>query len=371
MCCPNFYLKVSQQLEEWSGDNPSKNTPRVSRLFRDIGWSFLVDSVRVRPLHEEMTAGLLEEVEKRRAQKTSRTSGLSTARDPPEFAKVVMAATAANAAKAPNSPYASGVGPADIAGAPSESPTFAGSMAAVPGPAPPSGSATRLIAAPSVGSHPPGAAVPIDKSGDVGRIGKVVLGADGQTPSLKDDRVEAVEPEEAAAAAAAAAAKRRLEAERRRAALATIEKHRSHRHAAPAATTHAAASAAASTEGSVTLPPDEVQHGAQELGTGTKSVSTMSATHAASCTSSRTGAAATSKPSLSMSTAFSRQSVRSGETLGYYGREEVDVLSAISKNPSRIAAYNRITQGKTSNKEDGPSPEVKRGRRVRRKRVSC
>lgn len=65
------------------------------------------------------------------------------------------------------------------------------------------------------------------------------------------------------------------------------------------------------------------------------------------------------RPSSRLFAAFSTQSVRSGRTFGYYGREEVDVLLAISKNPSRIAAYNRITEGKTGKNGEADSSEVR------------
>lgn len=62
---------------------------------------------------------------------------------------------------------------------------------------------------------------------------------------------------------------------------------------------------------------------------------------------------------FNLSEAFSAQSVRFGATLGYYGREEIDALFLISKNPSRVAAYNRIIEGKDGGcEEEKASPEV-------------
>ena len=322
---------------------------RARRLFRNIGWSFLVDSVRVRPLHEEMTARLLEEVEKRRAQKTVRSS---TAREPPGFASAVLAATAADAATPPQTGV---VVAATTAGTTSGRPTVGGRLATTTAAASTPGSATASAAACTVGSHHPGAAARTEQ--EAGSIRAPVADAADRFPSVEDGRVEAAETggEAAAAAAAAAAAmKLRVEAERRQVALATIEKHRSHRHTVPAA-------AGVATAGG----PAALSHAAVALehSAATRSGATMSTARADSCTSSHAGvAAAAGKPSLSMSTAFSRQSVRSGETLGFYGREEVSVLSAISKNPSRIAAYNRITEGKAGHIEDGPSPEVRPAR---------
>lgn len=315
----------------------------MGRLFRNIGWSFLVDSVRVRPLHEEMTAGLLQEFEKRRAQKTSRGS---TSRDPSGFASAVLAATAANAT--------GGDEAATTAGTTSERPSFGARMTTAIGAAPTRGSPTTPTAATTtVGSHPPRAVTPTDKSSEVESITDAVPGAADRIPSVEEGREVAH-----AGGEAAVAVKRRVEADRRRAALATIEQHRSHRHNVHAAA--GAANAVVTTGGSATPSQGSVQEGAQEHGAATRSVATMSTTRAVSCTSSHVAGAGAGNPSLSMSTAFSRQSVRSGETLGYYGREEVSVLSAISKNPSRIAAYNRITEGKTGQREDGPSPEVRR-----------
>lgn len=62
---------------------------------------------------------------------------------------------------------------------------------------------------------------------------------------------------------------------------------------------------------------------------------------------------------LKLSAAFSAQSVRLGAILGYYGREEVKTLFAISKNPSRIAAYNRIIKGKRGGGRDDDDVEVR------------
>lgn len=305
----------------------------------------------MRPFHEEMTAGLLEEVEKRRAQKTSRGS---TSRDPSGFATAVLAATAANSANSttyPASPSTSEVGAVSTLGTTSERSTFGGKAMAAVRAATSAGRATTPAASTAIGAHPPGATASIDKSRQADSTGSAVFVTADQSPSV-EGRVEAAQAE----GEVLAATKQRVEAERRQAALATIEKHRSHRHTAsatsPAAT---AASGAVTTGGSTTLP---LGAGAQEVSAATKSVATMSVTRAVSSTCSLAGVAAAGKPCLSMSTAFSRQSVRSGETLGYYGREEVDVLSAISKNPSRIAAYNRITEGKTGKNEDGPSSEV-------------
>eukprot|EP00752_Nemacystus_decipiens_P017245 g15449.t1 len=302
----------------------------------------------------EMTAGLLEEVEKRRAQMTSRiaTSRIATSRDTPEFAKVVEAAAAAN--KAEVHALTSGVGVATSAFSSSERPPFDERTAADVEAAAVPGSAPALDIAIDVDSHPPGA-VPIKKSSESGSIKGVELGAADQTLSGGEGRVKIAQT---GGEAAAAAAKRRVEAERRQAALATIE-HRSHRQktsAASAASAAAAAAAAVATGGSATLPPGGKHCGTQEVGIATKS-ETISITQTDSCTTRYMGVTASGMPSFSMSTAFSKQSVRSGETLGYYGREEIRVLSAISKNPTRIAAYNRITEGK-GNKEDGPIPKI-------------
>lgn len=67
--------------------------------------------------------------------------------------------------------------------------------------------------------------------------------------------------------------------------------------------------------------------------------------------------------SLRISPAFSAQSVRQGAILGLYGRAEVETLAAIAKNPSRVAAYSRIVEGKHHNQRDHAE--------VRRCEVDC
>lgn len=56
--------------------------------------------------------------------------------------------------------------------------------------------------------------------------------------------------------------------------------------------------------------------------------------------------------SLRVSPAFSAPSVRQGAILGLYGRAEVETLTAIAKNPSRVAAYSRIVEGRHNNQRD-------------------
>lgn len=289
----------------------------------------------MRPLHEEMTTSLLEEVQKRRAKKTSR---MSTSRDSSAFATAVLAATAANTANADDSPVSGGVAALTAAGTTSERPAFGGKTIPSPGAAPPPGKATTPAAADTLGAHSLNTAALAAKLSEAGSIGGDALGAAGQTPLVEEGRVQAAQT----GGETATTMKRSAEAERRRAALATIGKHRSHRHTASGAS-HVAVAAATAPGTDTTGRSTTVQESEQD-----------SSSHAGAAAS----VASAGKRSRSFSAAFSRQSVRSGETLGYYGREEVDVLSAISKNPSRIAAYNRITEGKTGNKENGPSPEV-------------
>ncbi|CAM9207974.1 unnamed protein product [Choristocarpus tenellus] len=52
------------------------------------------------------------------------------------------------------------------------------------------------------------------------------------------------------------------------------------------------------------------------------------------------------RPQLTFTSAFSNLSVRRGVEMGFYGREEYVRLDVISKNKSRVAAYNRIVEQK-------------------------
>ncbi|CAM9618439.1 unnamed protein product [Ectocarpus sp. 12 AP-2014] len=313
-------------------------------LFRNIGWSFLVDTVRVRPLHEEMTAGLLDEVERRRAQKTSRRS--TSSRGGSSFYKTVLDATSAAPTAAPLSPPAIPT-PQTI--------TFGERMASSGPPV-----AGRAASTPTAaGSHPSGAtATSPARPGDCQENDRDALTAGRSKHGAADGAVP--EPNPLAVTAqrrteAAVAAKRQAEAERRQAALATIEKHRSHHRAASARSPAAAQTATAASSG-------VNQEGNDRLARDSNSVATTLTGRPVS-SGDHLGAAraADRKGSLSrtaMTRAFSAQSVRSGATLGYYGRDEVNVLSAISKNPSRIAVYNRITEGKQGNNGGEKSPEI-------------
>ncbi len=299
----------------------------------------MVDGVRVRPLHEEMTASLLEQVEKRRAQKTSRAS--ATREQPSGFAATVI--EAADSAGNPPTPERSG--------------SDGKAMVAATGPAP-------------AGA---GCPVPLGAGESVG-----ASMADG-TPSEREEKEaggdSATDPTPPVAGSAetaqarAESARRTAEAERRRAALATIKNHRSQPNTASAAVPGAGAAAspapaaalAAAVEvvgdGAGTRSPGAAEAGTSQLSAGASPAATVPTAGAAPGRSNRAAAVA-GKVSFRVSPAFSRQSVRSGVTLGYYGREEMDVLSAISKNPSRIAAYTRITEGKRGSDDDGAGPEV-------------
>lgn len=334
------------------------------RLFRSTGWTFLVDAVRVRPLHEEMTASLLEEVEKIHAQKTSRRS---VSRDSPGFAGTVMAATGSTtAAAAAATPSTTAVGARES----SSASATAGTAATTPN-NPTLGGSGRIMdaaavapAGVSVRSHPLGGVAPLGDREEKGAADK------DQTTSKEGGGAAGTAVQ--GQAEAAAATKRRVEAERRRrAALATIDKRRSHHHhhhtasAAPSSAATAAPTVAAAEGPSGSTRPLEAaaQEGSETLRAATaSSAATMPTTTSAVSSGSHVAAAAAAaalRPSSRLSTAFSTHSVRSGATLGYYGREEVDVLSAISKNPSRIAAYNRITEGKRGKDGDTqPSSEV-------------
>lgn len=338
---------------------------RAVRLFHDTGWSFLVDAVRVRPLHEEMTASLLEEVEKLRAKKTARRSATLK---PSRFAETVRSATASTSSAAANDPAAiasttTADGTRDSRSANATTGTFKPPSEPTLGGRRETGAASTTLADDRY--HPPvGVAVALesDSSGGqekadvfVGSVGK----EGGRSRAADDDQKPSSQDQGAVVGTVqrqvetAAAAKGRLDSERRLAALAAIDKRRSHhKHhhhtaAAAAAAAATATSAAATVEGPVKalLENSQKQPGAATVSSTTRAV-----------TGSRY--AAGFRPSLGLLTAFSKQSVRSGRTLGYYGREEVDVLSAISKNPSRIAAYNRITEGKTGKNGEKPSSEV-------------
>ncbi|CBJ25790.1 conserved unknown protein [Ectocarpus siliculosus] len=322
----------------------ASETHHKRRLFQDIGWSFLVDTVRVRPLHEEMTAGLLDEVERRRAQKTSRRS--TSSRGGSSFYKTVLDATSAAPAAAPPSPSATST-PQTV--------TF-GERTASSGPL----VAGRAASAPvGVGSHPSGAAATSPaRPGDCQENDRDALAAGRSERGAAGEAV--AEPNPLAVTAprrteAAAAARRQAEAERRQVALATIEKHRSCHRAASACSP-----AAAQTD---TVPSSGVnQEGRVRLARDSNSVATTLTGRPVS-SGDHLGAAraADRKGKLSRTTmtrAFSAQSVRSGATLGYYGREELNVLSAISKNPSRIAVYNRVTEAKQGNNGGENSPEI-------------
>lgn len=303
-----------------------------------------MDTVRVRPLHEEMTAGLLDEVERRRAQKTSRRS--TSSRGGSSFYKTVLDATSAAPTATPPSPSAIST---------PQSVTFGERMASS-GP-PVAGRAASTPAA--VGSNPSGAAATSPaRPGDCQENDRDVLAAGRSEHGAAGEAVPEPNPLVVTAqrrTEAAAAAKRQAEAERRQAALATIEKHRScHRAASarsPAATqTATVASSGVNQEGRDRLARDSNSVETTLTGRPVSSGDHLGAAHAAD----RKGKLSPT----TMTRAFSAQSVRSGATLGYYGREEVNVLSAISKNPSRIAVYNRITEVKQGNNGGENSPEV-------------
>ena len=311
-----------------------------------------------------MTASLLEQLEKRRAPKASTSRG-SISRDPPSgFAAAVVEATAASSAKG------RGAVGADIVGNPStpERATSSGKATVAPCPS-----------HPGVGCPPSGAGASPGVNGAVDLPGgkkeeEDYGGATDPIPSV--GRAVGAQPARERVEAAAAT-RRRVEAERRRtAALATIKNHRSQYDMASAALPGAVATATAPAAAAASPPPPAAAAGGAgdsaattrspgaaatevmpQVGIGPSSASTVPTTGATTGKTSRALAAGTS--SLKMTTAFSRQSVRSGVTLGYYGREEMDVLTAISKNPSRIAAYTRITEGKRGSEDDGACPEVR------------
>ncbi|CAM9670037.1 unnamed protein product [Ectocarpus fasciculatus] len=344
-CKSVWYIHFPLHVPTRFNPSPTTNTPSC-RLFRNIGWSFLVDTVRVRPLHEEMTAGLLDEVERRRAQKTSRRS--TSSRGGSSFYNTVLDATSAAAsAAAPPSPSAT-LAPQSVASG----------VQTAPFGSPVAGRAVSTPAA--VGSHPSGAAA--TSSARPGDCEEKDL--DAPEAGRSDHRAAAgkavPEPNPLAVAAqrrteAAAAAKRQVDAERRQAALATIEKHRSCHRAASARSPGAATTATVTSSG-------VNQEGKERLARDSSSAATTLTGHPISrgghLGAERTAARKGNLSQTTMTGAFSAQSVRSGATLGYYGREEVNMLSAISKNPSRIAVYNRITEVKEGHNGGEDSPEI-------------
>lgn len=253
-----------------------------------------------------MTASLLEEVEKRRTQPNA--SRVSTGESPTALSTTTTAPATVYSSKAASSAVC---GVVTDPRATTATTCYGGKIdtaIATPGGPPAIDSRVRLL-------------------GDLsGREKSVNVSADA---GKHDKRDYATLAESSETAVAVAAGRQRLDAERRRAALATIEQHRSH-------TTRSTVSRCGST-----LSGKEAK---------------------LNCASSVAPVAETSRAGTSrLSTAFSPQSVRWGATLGYYGREEVETLFSISKNPSRVAAYNRIIEGKQGNKGEQANPEVRNG----------
>lgn len=328
-------------------------TTHDDSLFRNTGWSFLVDAVRVRPFHEEMTTSLLEEVEKLH----------SITRKPPGFADTVLAATASISTTASDAPAATASSTTPVGTRDNRSANTATGTGINPSKPTLGGERVTgaVAAAPaderSHGSNSSGRKEEVDivvQPGGRESSGSSTADDDRSNP-FKDGG--AVVGTVQGQAEAAAVEKRRRDSEHRRAVLATIDKRTSHhhRHHASATTVSAAAASSAATVASAATAAEGAMGAAQEgLEKRPRAATASGTTRAASCSRY----AAKVRVSPRMCSAFSTHSVRSGRTLGYYGREEVDVLSAISKNPSRIAAYNRITEGKTGKNGEKPCSEV-------------
>lgn len=279
-----------------------------------------MDAVRVRPYHEEMTTTLLEEVEKQivhqKEHSSSRGStgiaGSTGARDSVGSGAndTPVAATAATSAAAVGSRVANST----YKKAPTAGTTTRRSCV-TPGPLP---NAYQ-------GAH--------GQSRNAGSV----AGENRNTALASDTPSESPQSAVGHRAGATAVVRQGLEAERMSAALATIEQLRTHTAPGPS------------------VAPHDLT-GLHPFGRpdGTRLSLSVAMSAAREATPAR-NAAGKSK----LSEAFSPQSVRWGATLGYYGREEVDALFAISKNPSRVAAYNRIIEGKDGGREgENVNPEV-------------
>ena len=331
--------------------------PITRRLFQNPEWGFLVDGVRVRPFHEEMTASLLDEVGRRRTyQRPSETSGNQT------VAAAVVAAVAAATAKAADANNANANVTATTTDATTTdvNTTNANTTTAVNTVAAAATGATSTVAtggakASDTNKTPTSNKLPggrIHTTGAPHIAAVTTAGTRSPTSSLIDSSMnskrgivgatnsndnsgggggDSIEGPDTVQASAKAAARRAAEAERRRAALATIESRR----------------------GRPTGSDEDSGIAMTRFSDGGGGRSIAPAPSVASSSTIPSFAA-----NLKLSAAFSAQSVRSGAILGYYGREEVETLFAISKNPSRIAAYNRIIKGKRGAGRDEDGAEV-------------
>lgn len=253
-----------------------------------------MDAVRVRPFHEEMTSILLEEIGKRQAQKRSSESVLQSSYAG-ENSLNLATSTAATVASESRSTGSASDKVIDALGV------------------------RRGMTAPAADSA---VLKPLAGTAD-GKHGRSEL-----VPSSGQDGVEVYQfpPLVLRTARARATTSAVCQAEeRRKMALAMIEQHRG--------------KAIADVEG-------ENREGADwtaksEMQPGVVATITPSA-ETSSLVSARL-------KSMYLCPAFSGQSVRWGLALGYYRREEAETLHEISKNPSRVAAYNRIVEARQVN----------------------
>ena len=271
------------------------------RLFPNSRWDFLVDAVRVRPrpFHEDLTASLLEEIGKRRAQQKSSVSFSASEAHVASMGGVAEMTTIAESSFRTVSIEVS----VDVAASRSpikgldESPR-----------------ASYLAVSSAVRS-----AVSTQSEGLDG--GKMIKRSTTRADSGgKEVKYEATE--DAAAEGEVMEGKRAMreelekETEHRQATTETIERH--HVHTITSSATRSEAISPTTNGDAVSLLP-----------------SLTSLTRSSSCPGI-----------LKQSAAFTRQSVRRGIVSGLYDKEEASTLLAISKNPSRVAAYNRIVDGK-------------------------
>ena len=301
----------------------------------------------MRPFHEEMTASLLEEVGRRRTyQRPSETSGNQTMAAAVEAAvaaaNAVKAATTTNANANASANANANITNANTTTVKTTTTATGGTSTVAAGCGKRSGNNTATTtnklpggmvhtvtpplttAVAAAETRPPNASL-VDRS----RSCKSGIPGAGDNNDGSGGGDESMGGSETIKGGAGATARQGAEAERRRAALATIENRRGRPSGSDEriGTEMMRFSAAA---GSIVPAPSVA------------SSSTISSFDA----------------NLKLSPAFSAQSVRSGAILGYYGREEVETLIAISKNPSRIAAYNRIIKSKRGAGRDEDDAKV-------------
>lgn len=286
----------------------SKKILKPTRLFPKSGWRFLVDAVRVRPFHEAMTTSLLEEVKKRQKHEIPTTCSTTLSHD--EAVATTGTTIAANHIS-------------DIGGGISATPVTTAIKKGT------GGMSNNTTANPTVSAPAVSISLPKNLPSVPSETEELVFVKGG---AERGDKVDQLKPGHSPTSmtTAKSEAGQGIKAKNRQAALETIEQHRS-RAAAPDI---------------IRIPEEDVSLKVEGRDTSVPSTARVT-----------TATGRTRKSN--MSTAFSAESLRWGATLGYYGREEIETLSAISRNPSRVAAYNRIVEGKLDDKGDSVISQVK------------